>query len=140
MLLSSVSQDFVLGCNLDHAFCSKPNECVCDIGWSGPNCDVCVTQPNCPDMGNCKKPGGCACENSLQGRCTIRNNPPIFSKTQYYSTYKMTAECLRFNRQAEGQGNASLPRISDNFGKHVCKSCGIHIVSSVFPVFYEVDN
>ena len=92
---------------MDHAYCLEPNQCICHVGWSGPTCDVCMTQPKCPEMGTCDEPAGCVCEESLDGRCIIQNNPPKFSDKKYNIMAKhkmmMRTECFRLNERVRAR-------------------------------------
>ena len=49
------------GCDLEHGWCRRPNECRCRVGWSGSNCSECVPYPGCK-MGNCTQPWTCDCQ------------------------------------------------------------------------------
>ena len=69
----------MLGCNLNQAYCTKPNECICFNGWKGENCNECRVQPSCP--GTCSVPHGCVCSDTVSnGLCKIGDNPPDFKK------------------------------------------------------------
>ena len=86
-----------IGCNFEHGYCTKPNECVCNVGWSGSNCTECVSQQNCP--GACSTPAGCVCfdpKDQEKGICQIQNNPPKFTKYQKRSI--IDQECLIYNK------------------------------------------
>ena len=37
------------GCNLDHGYCTKPDECICVPGWNGELCNECIPHPGCPE-------------------------------------------------------------------------------------------
>ena len=85
------------GCNLEHGYCTKPDECICHIGWSGSNCTECVSQQNCP--GSCSTPSGCVCidpKDQEKGICQIENNPPMF--TEYEKGRAFHQECLIYNK------------------------------------------
>ena len=54
------------GCLNGH--CSSPGECICNRGWTGPNCTQCLTLPGCSeDNGYCSKPMECNCKSGYQG-------------------------------------------------------------------------
>ena len=93
---------------MNHAYCLEPNQCICHVGWSGPNCDSCITQPNCPANSSCDNPAGCVCPTSLDGRCRIENNPPMFNKK--YPQHKMTTECFRLNDQIQENVSSQEPQ------------------------------
>ncbi|XP_040571520.1 SCO-spondin isoform X2 [Lepeophtheirus salmonis] len=40
--------------------CVLPNVCVCDVGWDGPNCEVCIPLGGCKH-GRCNRPMECNC-------------------------------------------------------------------------------
>ena len=47
-----------------HCFISlQPGECICQTGWSGPDCNQCIPYWNCPEKGpeNCNAPNDCIC-------------------------------------------------------------------------------
>ena len=82
------------GCNLHNGYCTKPSECMCANGWAGENCTECRVQPNCP--GTCSVPHGCVCSDpSINGLCTIGDNPPRLSKT-ILQLQLMQDHCLHF--------------------------------------------
>ena len=55
-----------------HGKCKSPNLCTCDVGWEGPNCDICVPLPGC-QHGNCTKELECNCHSNWEGAfCNIR--------------------------------------------------------------------
>ena len=55
-----------------HGKCQSPNLCTCDVGWEGPNCDICVPLPGC-QRGNCTKELECNCHSNWEGAfCNIR--------------------------------------------------------------------
>ena len=57
-----------------HGKCKSPNLCTCDVGWEGPNCDVCVPLPGC-QHGNCTKELECNCHSNWEGAfCNIRKH------------------------------------------------------------------
>ena len=82
---------------MNHGYCLEPNQCICHLGWSGPTCNDCTKQPNCPSNANCTEPAGCVCENDLDGRCIIKNNPPKLTTRYKSPKHVMTPECVRFN-------------------------------------------
>ena len=49
---------------MTHGFCTKPGECLCRQGWSGPDCDQCMTHPGCPEEGKCIEPWDCICNST----------------------------------------------------------------------------
>ena len=83
------------GCNLEHGYCTKPDECICHVGWKGSNCTECVVQPNCP--GGCSTPACCVCSNPSDntGICKIKNIPPKLTKSQL--PYTMDHTCVLHN-------------------------------------------
>ncbi|RWS05846.1 delta protein-like protein [Dinothrombium tinctorium] len=48
------------GCNPIHGSCKVPNECICQYGYKGVNCDECIVYPGC-QHGYCVKPFECHC-------------------------------------------------------------------------------
>ena len=91
---------FVSGCNLDHAYCTKPGECLCDVGWSGKNCTECIVQQKCP--GSCNMPAGCVCTETRQkgqGICRINDSPPSLTKNDLKHTMRDT--CFMYNRKTD---------------------------------------
>ena len=54
------------GCNEQHGFCSRPDECQCRPGWTGPRCDQCVEYPGCVH-GYCVSPWQCICNRNWGG-------------------------------------------------------------------------
>ena len=103
------NSDFALGCNLNNGYCSRPGECICFAGWSGPTCDVCVVQPHCPNHGNCSEPAGCACENTLDGKCKIENNPPKLTTLYRNPKHYMNAECIKLNEMPTPEQCKNIP-------------------------------
>ena len=52
--------------------CKAPDFCACEVGWEGPNCDICVPMPGCQN-GNCTNGLECNCEDGWHGGyCNIR--------------------------------------------------------------------
>ena len=100
----------------------EPNQCICHVGWSGPNCDVCITQPNCPESGSCDEPAGCVCEDSEDGRCIINNNPPMFSSKYKYLMHKMTTECFRLNEPIQGNVTSPTNLEPQQLGNQSCQN------------------
>ena len=49
-----------------HGECRAPNYCACEVGWEGPNCDICVPLPGC-DHGTCGNAFECNCEDGWEG-------------------------------------------------------------------------
>ena len=91
---------FVSGCNLDHAYCTKPGECLCDVGWSGKNCTECIAQQKCP--GSCNMPAGCVCTETRKrghGVCRINDSPPSLTKNELKHTMRET--CFMYNRKKD---------------------------------------
>ena len=53
--------------NCQNGVCLAPNKCICEIGWDGPSCDICIPLPGCVH-GDCKdKALTCDCEPNWQG-------------------------------------------------------------------------
>ena len=91
---------------MEHGYCTKPEECICHVGWSGANCTECVTQQNCP--GGCSTPAGCVCidpNDSFKGICQVQNNPPKFTK--YKKRSSLEHECLIYNKVQQEKSAAS---------------------------------
>ena len=91
---------FVAGCNLEHAYCTKPGECLCDVGWSGENCTECIVQQKCP--GSCNMPAGCVCtefRQNGQGICRINDSPPSLTKNNFKHTMRET--CFMYNKKKQ---------------------------------------
>ena len=94
-----VTQNFS-GCNLNHGYCREPGQCICHVGWSGPTCEDCTKQPNCPISANCSEPAGCFCDDVQNGTpCMIENAPPRLTTKYNVPKHYMTRECTRFNSQ-----------------------------------------
>jgi hypothetical protein len=53
-----------LGCV--HGDCRAPNYCACEVGWEGPNCDICVPLPGC-EHGSCQNAFECNCNEGWEG-------------------------------------------------------------------------
>lgn len=83
------------GC--EHGKCTAPNQCACDVGWRGMNCNLCIDFPGCLhgscrnesmkcycddgwtgtkcdqpvctmcDHGHCARPGVCLCQDGWTG-------------------------------------------------------------------------
>ena len=49
-----------------HGDCRAPNYCACEVGWEGPNCNVCVPLPGC-EYGSCQNAFECNCEEGWEG-------------------------------------------------------------------------
>ena len=70
------------------------------MGWSGPTCEDCTKQQNCPISANCSEPAGCFCEDVQNGTpCMIENAPPRLTTKYNVPKHYMTRECTRFNSQ-----------------------------------------
>lgn len=54
------------GCDLDHGWCRRPDECRCKVGWMGTNCTECVPYPGCAH-GTCSEPWTCNCDPGYGG-------------------------------------------------------------------------
>lgn len=55
-------------------YCEQPGKCQCRFGWTGLNCDYCMTIPGC-SHGFCTKPMECKCEEGWTGMfCSIRKS------------------------------------------------------------------
>ena len=54
------------GCDLDHGWCRRPDECRCRVGWTGANCTECVPYPGC-SHGTCSEPWTCNCDPGYGG-------------------------------------------------------------------------
>ena len=96
-VIEMISILIAIGCNLEHGYCTKPDECICHVGWSGSNCTECVSQQNCP--GSCSTPSGCVCidpKDQEKGICQIKNNPPMFTK--HKKRCEFLQECLIYNK------------------------------------------
>ena len=49
-------------CNPEGGSCDTIGNCVCNIGWTGGNCDVAVCSPECvTGNGQCVAPNNCSC-------------------------------------------------------------------------------
>ena len=91
---------FISGCNLDHAYCTKPGECLCDVGWSGKNCTECIAQQKCP--GSCNMPAGCVCTETGKrghGVCRINDSPPSLTQNELKHTMRET--CFMYNKKKD---------------------------------------
>ena len=64
----------ISGCG-KHGRCIGPNQCACEIGWQGSQCDTCIPLPGCLN-GHCEsEPFECICNDPLQWRgplCNLR--------------------------------------------------------------------
>ncbi|GIY15713.1 delta-like protein 4 [Caerostris extrusa] len=51
-----------------HGICdsSTPNKCRCQVGWTGPVCETCMTHPGCVH-GRCVVPNQCLCDEGWGG-------------------------------------------------------------------------
>ena len=95
MWLNILNNILIKGCDISHAYCTKPNECLCLNGWSGENCTECIVQPNCP--GTCSVPHGCVCSDSMaNGLCKIEDDPPKQREAKKSSNL-MLNHCLNSN-------------------------------------------
>ena len=56
-------------------WCTKPNECWCHIGWTGPKCETCVPYPGCQN-GFCTKPWECICTGDFTGMLCDKQKTP----------------------------------------------------------------
>ena len=64
----------ILGCG-KHGSCIGPNQCACEIGWQGVQCDKCVSVPGCLHGKCVDKSFGCVCDNPAEwsgSLCNIR--------------------------------------------------------------------
>ena len=64
----------ILGCG-KHGSCIGPNQCACEIGWQGVQCDKCVSVPGCLHGKCVNKSFGCVCDNPAEwsgSLCNIR--------------------------------------------------------------------
>jgi len=88
------------GCNLEHGYCTNPDECDCYFGWKGDTCDECVTHPSCPEDATCTKPWGCNCkiDHDDNRYCTIRDNTigDFGYGTHFFQ--RMSQACINYNR------------------------------------------
>ena len=95
---------------MEHGFCIEPDQCLCNVGWSGSNCTECVTQQNCP--GACSTPAGCVCQDphpNDKGICMIKNSPPNFTK--YNSTATVDDICLFYNKKLVESSTEQVPNV-----------------------------
>ena len=53
-----------LGCG-KHGKCIGPNNCACEIGWRGLQCDECVPLPGCVNGKCVKNPFECICDDPM---------------------------------------------------------------------------
>ncbi|XP_071962629.1 uncharacterized protein [Antedon mediterranea] len=49
-----------------HGYCTAPNQCECQAGWKGEQCDECITHPSC-DNGFCYTAFQCICKTGWRG-------------------------------------------------------------------------